>query len=59
MKKVHVWNKQRLNGSIQEAIEKKEMEILNLSKRLNNCESLDILKAKIDLENLLYEEENF
>lgn len=59
LRRLHGWNKQRLNGTIQGAIDRKEKEIENLSKSLTNCRSPEILNAELDLEDLLSEEEKF
>lgn len=59
MRKLHGWNKKRLNGIIHGAIERKEKEIYGLCRRLSNCRSPEIIKAEIELEGLLEEEEMF
>lgn len=57
--KLHLWNKRRMKGSLKNVIARKEEFIQRMS--MEDCEENfdEILKTKMDLENLLEEEEDY
>lgn len=57
--KLHIWNKNRLKGSLKKAIAAKEVELQKLYAESNDQKWEEIIKAETDLEDLLEEEEDY